>query len=159
MSINRKHRRGFTIDCQGILRCTTCSRMQNSVPGSYRLERAIPDDASSILISHELTKPHECLLSTVKRIEALKQQRFIQSELYDSWLSANANNYQLGKSKACMALWDDFSKYRCRREMSKHHDKISWTTKKLAVELRKCPKHKCLYVKNQLERDSYQRGP
>ncbi|UUV42236.1 MAG: putative RNA dependent RNA polymerase [Hanko totivirus 8] len=114
---------------------------------SDKLTRAIPGDSTSILIPLRYSKPHECLLSTVKCIERLRLSKFIQSDLYDSWLSANASNYQLGNSKACMRLWDDFTKYRCKREMGKHHETLEWTSVKKAVELIKCKKHKCLHVK------------
>ncbi|UUV42284.1 MAG: putative RNA dependent RNA polymerase [Joutseno totivirus] len=120
---------------------STCKRQ------SHRLVRAIEGDTTSILVPIQLTKPHECLLSTIKRIESLHKSGSITESMYSNWMSENANNYQLGDSKACMALWDDFTKYKCKREMSKHHEAINLTSQKKAVELRKCKHHKCLYVK------------
>ncbi|UUV42206.1 MAG: putative RNA dependent RNA polymerase [Enontekio totivirus 2] len=135
------------MDEESKLRCVACDRMSGYKRQTHRLVRAKEGDTTSILIPIQLTKPHECLLSTLKRIETLKKSKSIDDQLYNSWMSENANNYQLGNSEACMRLWDEFTKYKCKRQMSKHHEEVKWTNHKQAVELKKCKHHKCLYVK------------
>lgn len=146
LRVSAKYRKKFALTPEGDLTCLACTRAFSKAGALTRKVRAIPDDTCSILIPEYMTRPHECLLSTLRYIEDLYRKGFILRDLFDRWLSCSTEHYQLGNSPECMKLWDDFTSYKCRRQESEHYKKLDWMPTKTAVTLKKCRYHKGLYV-------------
>lgn len=143
--VSKKCRRDFGI-IDNELVCRQCARILSCRERERTdLVRLRPNDSSSILVNPVFLVPHCCLLSTLKQFEAFSQGDLIEYELYNKWMNANSNNYQLGNSADCMKLWDDFTKYIRTNRDSDLGRKIQAPATE-AVTLGRCATHNNHYL-------------
>nr|WCJ14331.1 MAG: RNA-dependent RNA polymerase [Aedes japonicus totivirus 1] len=146
IQVTPSHRRNFRLTSDAVLGCLRCGRVKGPSTNSERLVRAFPNDATSILIPTTLSRPHECLLSTLKTIDHHYRLGLIPTKLFDEWMSANGTTYQMGNSKACMRLWDEAKQLPVKRVHSDHCNNIMVPANS-AVSLVQCKYHSGTYVK------------
>lgn len=102
----------------GTLHCLTCRRIAASVESKGEgLVRIKKGDSCSLLVAKSIVQPHKCLLSTLKKVEKWYHGSLMDKELYNDWMSVNGCFYQLGVSRNCMALWREFTHFKCERKL------------------------------------------
>lgn len=146
VSIHPSHQNHFNLE-RGQLQCKTClaiSRSRDKSPKTYL--RIDPDDPTSPIVHKILTKPHLCLLTTLKEVQHLHDVKTMPKEMFDEWMSINGGNYQLGVSAQCMLLWKTVTQYPCKRTPPGHVDQVMTKHNQHVVRIKQCKRHRGRFV-------------
>lgn len=101
--VNHRFRQDFRIE-NGRLQCRGCYRaLRNGVVQG----RGSHGGYGAPAIDHLYFHPHLCLLSVLKEVESLYKKGILPASIYDQWMAFNGGDYQLGKGKECMRVWQE----------------------------------------------------
>ncbi|UUV42321.1 MAG: putative RNA dependent RNA polymerase [Palkane totivirus] len=91
-----------------MLQCITCTKLSKRVPAT---KDVVTEAGLEVILPLWVATPHVCLFSKLTVIEHYFKMKWMPRCIYDSWMEKNGFEYQLGKSKTCMELWNDVNIY------------------------------------------------